>query len=293
MPETSKAKELWDYLMEKKRAEELRLLYVGFTRAENYLISLSFGAMPSKWLDNTRVVFDSSVPKKEICDDSALDVKLFKPVTVLPYEKFLNRVEGKKKFISPSKCEVDPSVKLPACELETIADNIDVARWNIDANVFGTCIHNYLAVHKWSSEGVYGEQNLRNAERVLSGFGIGELISAENLVKQADTFFAYVERTYGNVNSVEHEIPFVNRKDGQVISGEIDLYVKTETGKGILVDFKNPMARKDVAEQTLKEKALKYWPQLDMYRDALRLDGYSVDHVCIYYPMLGAVAKFQ
>lgn len=293
MPETSKAKELWDYLMEKKRAEELRLLYVGFTRAENYLISLSFGAMPSKWLDNTRVVFDSSVPKKEICDDSALDVKLFKPVTVLPYEKFLNRVEGKKKFISPSKCEVDPSVKLPACDLETIADNIDVARWNIDANVFGTCIHNYLAVHKWSSEGVYGEQNLRNAVRVLSGFGIGELISAENLVKQADTFFAYVERTYGNVNSVEHEIPFVNRKDGQVISGEIDLYVKTETGKGILVDFKNPMARKDVAEQTLKEKALKYWPQLDMYRDALRLDGYSVDHVCIYYPMLGAVAKFQ
>lgn len=287
-----KAHELWDFLMEKKRAEDLRLLYVGFTRAENYLISLSFGAVPSKWLENTRVTFNSSVQKEEICDDSALNTTGSVTITVLPYDNVLTKVEGKKKYISPSQCEADPQVGVPKCELETIADNIDVARWNIDADVFGTCIHNYMAVHRWASDKKYAETNIKNAGRVLAGFGLEGLLSADALVAQADAFFAYVEKKYGKVKIVEHEIPFTQRKDGQVITGEIDLYVKTESGTGILVDFKNPMTRRDVTDQDLKDKALKYWPQLEQYRSALCLSGSPVDQVFIYYPLLGVVAKF-
>ena len=62
-----------------------------------------------------------------------------------------------------------------------------------------------------------------------------------------------------------------------MITGEIDLYVKTESGAGILVDFKNPMTRRDVTDQELKDKAVKYWPQLEKYRSALRLSGGPVD----------------
>ena len=287
-----KAHELWDFLMEKKRAEDLRLLYVGFTRAENYLVSLSFGAVPSKWLENTRVTFNSSVPKEEICDDSALNTTGSATITVLPYDNVLTKVAGQKKYISPSQCEADPQAGVPTCELETIADNIDVARWNIDADVFGTCIHNYMAVHRWASDKKYAETNIKNAGRVLAGFGLEGLLSADALVAQADAFFAYVEKNYGKVKIVEHEIPFTQRKDGQVITGEIDLYVKTESGTGILVDFKNPMTRRDVTDQDLKDKAIKYWPQLEKYRSALCLSGSPVDQVFIYYPLLGIVAKF-
>ena len=287
-----KAHELWDFLMEKKRAEDLRLLYVGFTRAENYLISLSFGAVSSKWLENTRVTFNSSVPKEEICDDSALNTTGSATITVLPYDNVLTKVEGQKKYISPSQCEADPQAEVPTCELEKIADNIDVARWNIDADVFGTCIHNYMAVHRWASDKKYAETNIKNAGRVLAGFGLEGLLAADALVAQADAFFAYVEKKYGKVKIVEHEIPFTQRKDGLVITGEIDLYVKTESGTGILVDFKNPMTRRDITDQDLKDKAIKYWPQLEKYRSALCLSDSPVDQVFIYYPLLGIVAKF-
>jgi ATP-dependent exoDNAse (exonuclease V) beta subunit len=287
-----KANELWEFLKEKKRAEDLRLLYVGFTRAENYLISLSFGAVPSKWLENTRVTFSSNVSQEPICDDSTLVASLSQTVSVLPYDNVVTKVEGKKKYISPSQCEADPQAEVPTCELEKIADNIDVARWNIDADVFGTCIHNYMAVHRWASDKKYAETNIKNAGRVLAGFGLEGLLSADALVAQADAFFAYVEKKYGKVKIVEHEMPFTQRKDGQVITGEIDLYVKTEFGTGILVDFKNPMTRRDVTDQDLKDKAIKYWPQLEKYRSALCLSGSPVDQVFIYYPLLGIVAKF-
>ena len=287
-----KAHELWDFLMEKKRAEDLRLLYVGFTRAENYLISLSFGAVPLKWLENTRVTFNSSVEKKTICDDSALNITGSATITVLPYYNLLTKVDGQKKYISPSQCEADPQASVPTCELETIADNIDVARWSIDADVFGTCIHNYMAVHRWSSDEKYDETNVRNAGRVIDGFGLSALVSAGNLVKQADAIFTYLEKKYGKIETIEHEIPFTRRKRGQVITGEIDLYVRTESGKGILVDFKNPMTIKDTDDDAFKDKAIKYWPQLEAYRDALSESDYPMNQVFIYYPLLGVVAKF-
>ena len=286
-----RAHELWDFLKEKKRAEDLRLLYVGFTRAENYLISLSFGAVPSKWLENTKVTFSSSVPKEEICDDSTLNARGSHSVKALPYDNVLTKVDGQKKYISPSQCEANPQAEVPTCELEIIADNIDVARWSIDADEFGTCIHNYMAVHRWASGNKYLETNVRNAQRVIDGFELGGYVAAENLVKQADAFFTYLEKKYGKIETIEHEIPFTRRKSGQVITGEIDLYVRTESGKGILVDFKNPMTRKDTDDDALKDKAIKYWPQLEAYSDALSESGCAVNHVYIYYPMMGIAAE--
>jgi ATP-dependent exoDNAse (exonuclease V) beta subunit len=289
---TEKAQELWEYLMEKKRAEELRLLYVGFTRAENYLVLLSLGGNTMKWLGNTNAVMSNDLLVERISDDSTLNASTSQTISVLPYDNVMTKVEGHKKYIVPSQCEVEPQAGAPICELETVAYNIDVTRWSIDADVFGTCIHKYMAVHRWSSDERYVETNVRNAGRVIDGFGLGELVAAENLVKQADAFFAYLEKKYGKIETIEHEIPFTRRKNGQVITGEIDLYVITESVRGILVDYKNPMTRKDTDDDDLKVKAIKYWPQLEAYRDALSESGCPVNNVYIYYPLLGVVAKF-
>ena len=59
------------------------------------------------------------------------------------------------------------------------------------------------------------------------------------------------------------------------------------------MDFKNPMTRKDTDDQALKDKAIKYWPQLDAYRDALTESGCPVNHVYIYYPMMGIAAELK
>ena len=173
-----------------------------------------------------------------------------------------------------------------------VAGNIDVARKDVSKDMFGTCIHNYLAVHRWSPERKYQQVNVKNAERVADGFGFGELIDAEKLVGQADAFFDYIEKKYGKVVTEEHEIPFVHRKEGQVISGEIDLYLRTESDECILVDFKNPQMGMDPSPEALKFIAVGYWPQLDAYRNALNAAGHPVNHVYIYYAMLGIAAKF-
>ena len=127
----------------------------------------------------------------------------------------------------------------------------------------------------------------------LINIGFGNLVSAESLVKQADAFYAFVEKKYGKIETIEHEIPFTRRKAGQVITGEIDLYVRTASGEGILVDFKNPLTRKDTDDLTLKAKAIKYWSQLEPYRDALCEAGCPVNHVYIYYPMIGVAAEIK
>ena len=285
------AGELWTYLMEKKRAEDLRLLYVGFTRAENYLICLSHAKSESAWLKNTRVTFNNNPPVESICNDESLDVTASVAVNVLPYDNIPVKVQGRKKHISPSQLEKDPALALPKCELEEVAGNIDVEREGVSKDVFGTCIHNYFAAHRWSPERKYQQVNVRNAERVVAGFGFGELIDAEKLVGQADAFFDYIGKKYGQIVTAEHEIPFVHRRDGQVISGEIDLYLRTVTGESILVDFKNPQMGMDPSPEALKYIAVGYWPQLDAYSNALNAAGHPVNHVCIYYAMLGIAAE--
>ena len=285
------AGELWTHLMEKKRAECLRLLYVGFTRAENYLVCLSQEKSKLAWLDNVRVTFNNDLHVESVYNDEALDVTAYDAVNVLPYDNVPVKVQGRKKHVSPSQLDKDPALVLPKCELEEVAGNIDVARKDVSKDMFGTCIHNYLAVHRWSPERKYQQVNVKNAERVVDGFGFGELIDAEKLVGQADAFFDYIEKKYGKVVTEEHEIPFVHRKEGQVISGEIDLYLRTESGECILVDFKNPQMGMDPSPEALKYIAVGYWPQLDAYRNALNAAGHPVNHVYIYYAMLGIAAK--
>lgn len=78
-----------------------------------------------------------------------------------------------------------------------------------------------------------------------------------------------------------HEVPFAHRRNGQVVNGE-----------GLLIDFKNPLLYRKAEDVDLAAKAVKYWPQMQAYRDALVAYGKPVDHIFIYYPMLGMVAKF-
>jgi hypothetical protein len=53
------------------------------------------------------------------------------------------------------------------------------------------------------------------------------------------------------------------------------------------------MTRKDTDDDALKDKAIKYWPQLEAYSDALSESGCPVNHVYIYYPMMGIVAELR
>lgn len=283
------AKKLWDTLADKRRAEDLRLLYVGFTRAENYLVRLSVGACSSRWLENTKTCFDPSLIREEIQDTVTSLSSCARTVKALSLDKIQSQPDVETKCIIPSKCK--GSCDGVICHISGIAANVDVSRPDVSADVFGTCIHNYMAVHKWyPSSPEESLKNETNAYRILEGYGLSEYLDGATLVKQADALCAYVAQNYGEVDTIMHEVPFTYRKNGQVVSGEIDLYIKTKKGEGLLIDFKNPKAQSiDIGAKAVTE----YWPQMRAYCDAIEASGNPVDHILIYYPMLGLVAKFS
>lgn len=284
---------LYEYLAEKQRAEDLRLFYVGYTRAENYAVRLSFGAVPMKWLQNIGITMEGE--KEEITDSN--DGPCEAPaVSVIPRILIAQTIERENKYISPSQMKTKEGEQLPKCTILPIAANTDTTRWEVEADVFGTCVHNYMAIHAWDPNSKEVQrQNLNRANTIISAFELGKYLTAETLVEQANALYAYIEKRFGEMAATGHEIPFTHRtKDGQVVSGEIDLYVKTTSGEGILIDFKNPLIPKGkVSDEVVSAKAIGYWPQLKAYRHALTEAGEKVTHTFIYYAMLGTLAELE
>lgn len=288
-----KAGALYDYLIEKQRAEDLRLFYVGYTRAENYAVRLSFGDVPMKWLQNIGITMKSE--KEEITDSN--DGPCESPaVSVIPRTHIAQSMERENKYISPSQMKTKEEEQLPKCTALTIAANTDTTRWEVEADLFGTCVHNYMAIHAWEPDSKEVHQhNLNRANTIISAFELGKYITPETLVEQANALYTYIEKRFGKMATIGNEIPFTHRtKDGQVVSGEIDLYVKTTSGEGILIDFKNPLIPKGkVSDEVVSAKAIGYWPQLKAYRHALTEAGEKVTHTFIYYAMLGTLAELE
>ncbi len=290
------AKTTYEYLEEKKRAEELRLLYVGYTRAENYVVRLSFGAVPLKWLEHARVEFVGEDKIEEISDNTEIKPSSSSKVSVLTQTHINEERKFEDKYLTPSNLTKDSIDKDLNCTISEIATNIDVKRYDIDADVFGTCVHNYMAVHKWNPNCKETKQrNLNLASNIIASFELNDYISNENIVTQADALYAHLEKEFGKITQIYNELPFSHRKDnGQILNGEIDLYVTTESGKGILVDFKNPMINsKEIDEEKIKSKAKNYWPQLSAYKDALETSNMKVNHTFIYYSMLGMLVELS
>lgn len=289
---SDKAQGLWDYLAEKRRAEDLRLLYIGFTRAEKYLVRFSAGDKEQKWLENTNVVFDMNIPKELISDNSTIVPNVPKCVHSLPYDGLFTESVNEAKYVLPSNRKVDPDSSKPSCELTRIGEKMHIGGYDLNQTEFGTFVHKYIAVHRLGSDkDAVRQRNLRNAERLVKAYGLEGVMTPEGLVDQTDALFAYIEEKYGMIDVVEHELPFMHRVSGVVISGEIDLYVKTSSGVGVLVDFKNPNEGVSADDDKLVTNATKYWPQLEAYRNALKTAGRKVDHTFIYYPMFSVMAE--
>lgn len=293
LAQLKKASALYDYLAEKQRAEDLRLFYVGYTRAENYAVRLSFGAVPMKWLQNIGITMVGDEEEITDCNDGPCESPA---VSVIPRTLIAQTVERENKYISPSQMKTKEGELLPKCTVQAIAANTDTTRWEVEADVFGTCVHNYMAIHTWDPHSKEVQrQNLNRANTIISAFELGKYLTAETLVEQANALYAYIEKRFGEMATTGHEIPFTHRtKDGQVVSGEIDLYVKTTSGEGILIDFKNPLIPKGKgSDEVVTAKAISYWPQLKAYRHALTEAGEKVTHTFIYYAMLGTLAELE
>lgn len=317
----------------KVEGEIKRLLYVGVTRARDYLVTISMPSgkekrtKPMNWVKNIIGNIELSKWKNSSLLE-ALD-KVAGPTTVelwgdsthpAYYEQLTDRgntftgsatthvkldsvaisTETTPKTISPSSSQEKYDGASAALVDGFSSDYIEHGTIKEgESAAFGTCIHNYMAAHRWEGKDKIGDNVAYNeafaATTIANHNMTDELPHPELLTQAADTLFSYLENTFGP-GELLREIPFTYRRDNeQLVQGEIDLIWKTDK-ECILLDYKNFPAPKDVGTNMVKDPSNKfyvgkYFPQLGDYRTALTTAGMNVTKVFVFYAVLGCLVE--
>ena len=285
---TDVAAEIEGYI-EQQREECKRLLYVGMTRAKDYLVTVMYPNKQPKWLRaagltpamdltgdiTSALVWDTEAPlvNVERCNIDNPVQYSYEQEECVWYKPLVDVPAREDRFIIPSKQAV--SIDSEKGEMRVIADGIEVTG-KYDASELGTCIHNYFAVHQPGGEG-----NLATAQRLVSNFGLeGNIPQPAQIVDGADRLLRWLEVNVGSIKDIRREVPFTHHLEGgQTVSGEIDLIVEMDGNHCVLLDYKNTQEEGD------------YAPQLSVYRSALRDAGYIVDRMFIFYALQGEISE--
>lgn len=323
----------FDTLYGKEEGEIKRLLYVGVTRARDYLITISLPGQynrtqPLAWIKN---VIGSSVPTVAIpaaldspadpADKTTVDLWSV-PSHPAYYEKLSDTSHN-------YSTGATKTVKLPAAaidgttEAKSISPSSSKAQYDAtpslvtdftspyithnsikDSAAFGTCIHNYMAAHRWEGTDRIKENEEANiilAEQTVDNHNMQKVLpNPELLTHAADALFSHLESQFGPAKELLRECPFTYCRDnGQIVSGEIDLVWKTDKDC-ILLDHKNFPAGQDYGKNiVLQDKpdnkfyVGKYFPQLGDYCAALTATGMEVTHVFVFYAVLGCLVEVK
>lgn len=308
-----RASEILAQIRATKLGEEKRLLYVGFTRAREVVVTAAKSTSPeviTKLCPTAHERVDT-LPSGDVVDIWGIPgVKSrLAAVAADPESGYAGReqafmykdaglflsgdkiaAEGLVKYNSPSKWR-DASVQ-NAVKVVTVKDfgvRTDIPHPRLDDNVFGDCIHHIFAVCRPGCH----EANLVAAIRTLVAFGITDPNAPEKILSCIEMFFGWLESSYGPSAEMETEFPFrYTDEQGRVFSGSMDLV--WVTGKGcVLVDYKTFSGkRSDLFCKDGKHWAGNYASQLHVYGRALgctELDA-PMDKL-LFYPVEGLVLR--
>ena len=290
--------------------EKQHLMYVGATRARDYMITVSKKGGTLKLLEEVGI---QSSLTKTLTDPQAIwgkgtigvDVEIIMPednVVIQPetlYDELpKNSLEttNTPKYLQPSKCDNPELVKNVSVELRfpdeiSQASRILVGK-TTDYDIFGTCIHNFMAVY---NPNLSQEHNVQIATRIINAFCLKDVLPhPEQLVSAAERLYNWLRQTYGNAYKIEHEVPFYTEEGGQIIAGEIDLLWYLSENECVLLDFKNyPGAISNILNNDDEKYAGKYAPQLQLYKHVLESNRINVKSVFIYYAVLGCIIELK
>ena len=305
--------ELYTKLQNKERNDLRHLLYVGVTRARDYLTTLSHQTSKDKlpilhWIKNTGISdgsidenasklwkYDKLIPQYEDITDCPV-AEVEKNTSYSRYQYPENpELSREPKYLSPSKLS----------KMEFAKENIEILK-DLDCRIepyntkdeneaaAGTCIHNIFAVYDPT---LSHEENVEKATNIRNGNNMRDVISKpDKVITSIEKLYAWLEQTYGKPSSIKHEVPFIQPLPGQVVHGEIDLLWMLNNRECVLIDFKNfPGSKATITTPGEKNEhyAGKYAAQLKAYRDVLELSGLTVKDALIYYSVMGCVVRLN
>jgi ATP-dependent helicase/nuclease subunit A len=277
--------------------EELRLLYVGFTRARDMLVLVTRNGQPSKWLDLLKAPWLKPAvggggrldgllgPSKVPCCTKIIqppaDITRSDPVA--SYRWFPVPVTPTPKLpasIVPSKQSPIASAKV--MKVINLRNRLPVS-CKVDENVLGDALHTIFAAEFINPQ---HPDCLATIERILRSHGLDQNIKARDAADMVDRFTAHLTKFF-QPKSIQVETPFLSvNKEGQRTSGFIDLLLETSDG-AVLIDHKSFLG----ACADWPVKALSYSGQLAAYRSAL-VDR-SVESVWIHFAAAGGLVQID
>lgn len=291
----------------KNLGEERRLLYVGLTRARDFVFTVGSEGKGMRKLhqccpsaaaiDYSEVGNDEfdiwGVGVKSCCYQCAPD-----PVRYVGADSQPSRVKDAGFMLPESeasetyepKCHIPSKYKDPAAiaatspEIMKTYSRMSISHGHVADNEFGDCVHAIYAVGSHPDKA----RRLAAAERTLQAYGL-DAGCAEALVDRFDDLCGYLREAYGDpARGVDHELPFIYEDtQGRVFSGNMDMVWKTKDSS-VIVDYKTFSGTQEAA---MKECAEKHASQMKLYRAALEAAGEAVDAVLILYPVLGLIVK--
>lgn len=251
--------------------EDLRLLYVGLTRARDTLVLVHDPATNPSWLAiaNTHD-FLTTETNTATLGEAVLPLK----ITTHTYEPLLTTPEPTATIKVPTRAQTQtprlPLVIIPssiepipgATVTETIVFGhaLDIPG-NINARDYGDAMHRIIAAEIQNPN--HPDREAR-ATRLLTHWSLDTVLSAKTVLACIDHYRRWVEETFRP--STHHiEVPFTHTSaEGQQSTGFIDHLLHTPEGH-VILDHKIFTGKKS----NWKSKAHSYSGQLGLYQDVV------------------------
>jgi hypothetical protein len=199
----------------------------------------------------------------------------------IPYQQPLG--EFARKYVSPSSLHENGELVEHYDICERMNTGTLVGRTMADA---GDCIHQiYCGIESHIDDESY-------YCNLIDSYGVKTYLTDARAIRTAwESLTSWLTEMFGLATNVYHERPFTLLRDGQVLTGSIDLVWQTKDGD-ILIDFKTcPMGKDAILNSDSEHYAGWYAGQLDAYTYALEAAGEKVIKRFIYYPISGMVCE--
>lgn len=292
--------------------ESQRLLYVGMTRARDYLVLATRDFSKAKWLNEQRARDNSQVISsiKETGDELGEIVVNGQPFPIkirtiaLPEEQFELSDESEKIIFVGESAEVmefQPATFRPSMTQfvesdETILKEVEVnvpvhsigtrlpITGSLEMDILGTMVHTFLAA---DSPTLNVETRQQLAQSIQQNFDVYAL-SPEALMEASNRLNHFIEQHYSSREALYKEFPIHLKVNNQKASGMIDCLIELPDG-WVIIDHKTFPGR----EEFWTSRAYLHLPQLQIYARALEeVSNKPVLEAWIHMPIVGKMVQF-
>jgi ATP-dependent exoDNAse (exonuclease V) beta subunit len=287
-----------DGLKARNRAEEVRLLYVGLTRARDYLVlaaRLKSGALEVDALDllvdeqGQRVITLPIAAGQQLkAGGVAFDVTFRTAQPGVPVHRVssVQHIAPRTGPVSHPPLRLRPSAAFgitapPAFNEIRIGDRIPL-NGRPDIGLLGNAVHAFLAADP--GQGDNGPR-IAMAASCLANWGVGGAVDPAALVTASTKLWAWISSRWPG-SLVHREVPVAGRVGLQRVNGRIDLLVEDAICWGLL-DHKTYPGGHDRWPGELQS----YVPQLAAYEALCREAGAPAVSRFVHLPIAGVVLE--